>query len=1066
MYRTLLATTAIVALATPLAAETVVSTKKTEPLKTSTIKAGAADSIKIDAQGSVVIAAGTGVTMDSNHAVTNGGAITISNANDASVIDASAATAGDSSNTGTITFDESYTPTDIDNDGDLDGPFAVGSGRAGIRTLGAHSGKIVNSGTIAIEGNNSAGIVLGGQQTGAFTNDGKVTVVGDNAVGVSAQGITGNVRLAGTVTATGVNAVGARFAGNIDGAMTVQGAIGATGYRAITSPTDPSKLDADDLLQGGSALMVEGNVTGGIVLAVAPKDTNTADPDEDKDGLDDAKEGNAAVVSYSAAPAMVIGATDHAVAIGAVANSGTNFGLIVDGSIAGNGVYSGVSATGLAIGGRGGAVSIANGMSVAGAISATSAGADATALKIGAQATVPEVRVSGTVSATGSNSGTTRATAILIDQGASVATIRNSGTIKSSATGVDGVATAILDRSGGVSLVENSGAISASGAAATSFRNVAIDLSANTLGTTVRQIAVASGKTAPSITGDVRFGSGNDLFDIADGSMKGNVTFGAGSNRLQLSGDGAQNGNVSFGNGADTMTLADSSVFEGTADFGGGADVLTLAGTSRFSGSLANAGNLAVTVSGGTLDLAKPASIGSLSVASGGILNVTLSKAAGQGTLIDVAGTATIASGAKLRLVLTDVASAEGHYVVLKAGNLQAASGIAADSTLLPFLYKGTVDTGTANQLAVDIARKNATELGLNRSESAAYNAIYAALAKDDKVAGVFLGINEGDKFRSTFAQMLPDHAGGTFETISLGARTMTRRLADPRGPLSPNSKFGLIFDAGSWDSDKDRGATAGYDLFGVGFTAGGEIRTGVGDFGATATYLISRQTSALDTSVTSDAFELGGQWVGHWGGLGAFARASIGKVTFDGERHFDGTFGTTNVSRTIAGKWDGTLNTLMGGVSFEGGGQYLFFRPSLIVDYVRLKENAHSETGGGAALDLTIDERTSDSLAVNGGVAFGVDLHGMRKRDTSWFRIEGEGGWREIVGGTIGRTTAHFAGGTPFTIEADPEANGWYARLRAIGGSEGLTMTGEVGAEQRHDTVGVTLRGTIKMGL
>ena len=76
MYRTLLATTAIVALATPLAAETVVSTKKTEPLKTSTIEAGAADSIKIDAQGSVVIAAGTGVTMDSDHAVTNGGAIT------------------------------------------------------------------------------------------------------------------------------------------------------------------------------------------------------------------------------------------------------------------------------------------------------------------------------------------------------------------------------------------------------------------------------------------------------------------------------------------------------------------------------------------------------------------------------------------------------------------------------------------------------------------------------------------------------------------------------------------------------------------------------------------------------------------------------------------------------------------------------------------------------------------------------------------------------------------------------------------------------------------------------
>jgi hypothetical protein len=38
---------------------------------------------------------------------------------------------------GKIIVDESFTPTDTDNDGDLDGAFATGSNRFGIRTNGA-----------------------------------------------------------------------------------------------------------------------------------------------------------------------------------------------------------------------------------------------------------------------------------------------------------------------------------------------------------------------------------------------------------------------------------------------------------------------------------------------------------------------------------------------------------------------------------------------------------------------------------------------------------------------------------------------------------------------------------------------------------------------------------------------------------------------------------------------------------------------------------------------------------------------------------------------------------------
>ena len=94
-----------------------------------------------------------------------------------------------------------------------------------------------------------------------------------------------------------------------------------------------------------------------------------------------------------------------------------------------------------------------------------------------------------------------------------------------------------------------------------------------------------------------------------------------------------------------------------------------------------------------------------------------------------------------------------------------------------------------------------------------------------------------------------------------------------------------------------------------------------------------------------------------------------------------------------------------------------------------------------------------------------GIDFTGTRKRDENWFRIETEGGWREIVGGALGATTAHFAGGTPFTLEPDQEKSGWFARLRALGGSETFNVSGEAGAERRLGGTALSLRGSLTMG-
>jgi hypothetical protein len=1064
MSRYLLASTALLALATASGAGAEdIATKKTSPLRTSTVKGGGADAINITKDGSVVLTGGTAVTMDSDHAVSNAGAVTIGNANGATGIRAMAGTSGDIVNTGTITIDEPYSPTDEDKDGDLDGPFALGSNRYGIRTDGAHTGKITSSGTIVVEGNNSAGIFLGGTLTGNFVHDGKIDVLGNHSAGIETGAIDGNVRLAGSVAVRGEGATGARISGDVNGAVTVQGTVVATGYRSTTVPADTSKLDADDLLQGGSALVIEGSVSGGIILAVPPKDSNPDNADEDADGIEDAKEGAAKVVSYGAAPAMVVGATGRDIAIGPVAGTASQYGLLIDGAVEGRGLYSGVDAMGLAVGGRGGAVTIAGGIGIAGSVGAESKGGSATAVRLGSGASTPVLRVSGIVAASGGNTAAAHARAIHIAGGASLPEIRNSGGIKASAQGENGSATAILDESGTVTLVENSGAILAEGAKAGSGRNVAIDLSSAAGGVTIRQTQVAAGFAAPSIVGDIRLSGGDDVVDIADGGLAGDVTFGGGSNRLSLSGDAVQKGAVAFGGGNDTVTLAGTASFTGAMDFGGGSDLLTLSGTSLFSGSLANAANLAVKVEGGTLDLRTPSQISSLSVAKDGVLAVTLNKAGG--SAYTVGGIASFTEGSTLSVRLADVSTAEGSYQVLTAAAIEGLDKLKTVTDLVPFMFKAELNKSAApNTIVVDVARRSVGELGLNRSQTSAYDAVFAALGSDDKVEGVFLGITNGDRFREAVGQMLPDHAGGAFEGISLGARTLARQLQDPQGPLVASGRMSATVNLAFWGSDKDTGSSAAYDLSGYSWSLTGEYRTGLGHFGATVAHHWNRHTRGSASEVKSDAWELAGHWRGNWGAFSGFGRASIGSADFGSERSFTGLAGAEEVKRKIEGNWNGTFVTFAAGASVEGGTQYLYFRPALSLDYVRLKEGGYTETGGGKALDLAADARTSDELGVNGGLTLGADLMGMGARDQNWLRIETEGGWREIVGGGLGATTARFENGEAFTLDGETADGGWFARLRAFGGSAGFVMGGELSAEDRHDQISLAVRGSLKI--
>ncbi len=1055
--RFLLATTGLGAIAAataavPAHAETQITTAVTTTQSTS-----ASGDLHITSTGSVKPTSGVAVTQNTNNYVINDGTIQITGANNSAGIVSNAGVTGAITNTGTITIDENFTPTDSDNDGDLDGPFAQGSNRFGIHVLGAHSGAISNSGKILVEGNNSGGIVLEGPLTGSLSNSADISVLGNNTVGIKAGAVSGDVILSkGTIQVQGAGATGVNLTGDIGGKLVLQGTVQTTGYRYTAAPADASKLDADDLLQGGSAVIVGGNVAGGILFDARPADKDTNDTDEDDDGVADANETTSTIIAIGSAPAVVVGSSTQATNIGAVAGANGQ-GIVQKGSIQALGVYKNVSASALVIGGLGQTVTVTGGLTNSGSITAGAAEANATAVRIGTGASVPLIINSGTISATGGGAATNTAQGIAIDAGATVTTIKNSGLIAATLGGADGVATAIVDKSGGLALIENTGSISVSNASTLGDKAVALDLRANGSGATVRQLAVTTG-TAPSINGQMLFGAGSDTLDVADGTVSGTAKFGLGNNTLSLSGDALMHGAAQFGTGADTVQLAGTSQFFGDIDFGGGADVLTLAGTSVYKGKLAGTAGLAVTIGAGSALTATnlgTVNVASLTTGSNSSLGVTIDSATGTNTLYNVAGAANFGAGTNIDVNLVSLGGVTGTYKVFQAGTLTGAGNLTTSVESLPFIFDSSLVTTTPNEVSVTIRQKTADELGINSSEAGILSALLEVADTDQGIAQVFLGIEDSEGLQNALQQVLPDHAGGAFETATKGTRLLSRTLSDPRAPLVRHGTLGFWAQQVAWGGSKAIGATSSYNVSGWGAAAGVETGLAFGNVGATLSYLGGKDgRKNSDNELSSTQFEGGLYFRGGVGPIHAFARGTFGRVNFDGVRFFTGDIGGVAVAREAKGKWNGTLYSGLAGVSYDARFGPLSVRPTASIEHYSLNEKGYTENGGGDAFNLTVDGRKSSETAAVATLALGYDLFGGSKDAESFARVELEGGRREILSGKLGTTTARFNDGTPFTLTPEERTSGFLGSLRLIGGGSGFAITAEVNAEQQQDKV------------
>ncbi|HEX8569951.1 MAG TPA: autotransporter outer membrane beta-barrel domain-containing protein [Caulobacteraceae bacterium] len=1027
MRRALFAATAVAPflLLSQARAEVVITAPQTTPVRTATAANGAPDDVRVSSTGAVRVTSGTAVTLDSDDNVTNEGTIEVTNANGGVGLLVEGGRTGAVINRGNIFVLEDYTAADADNDGDADGPFAQGSGRYGVRVAGASPfvGSLTQetAGRITVEGNDSFGVSIESGLTGNVVLRGATAIAGDRSRALSITGaVSGDVTV-GAISAQGQGAIGADVAAPIGGRLVFGDAVNVTGYRFVVRPPDVSKLDADDLLQGGPAVRISGNVAGGVLVDVPPADTNPNDADEDDDGIPDANEGTGAIRVYGSAPGLLI-AGPGALTVGAL---GTGLpSLDIRGRVEAQGVYDGVSATAVQIGQIGsGAARLTGGLRVGGVVSALAVKADATAIRLGAGADVPSLLLQGQVLAEAQgDTGTARA--VVLDAGALAPSLRNTALTRARVVAATGDAIAVEDRSGTLTLLENTGTLLALRAATTGTvtgRDIAADLSFNTTGATVRQTGVTDGDDGGDNTADPD-ADGDGVDDADEPAIVGDILFGSGGDRLELL-NGTLDGDVSFGLGADRLIID---------------------GGAQMRGAVSDSdGLLSVEVRKGSVEFTntQPLQLTTLDVAQAGQLVVTLDPATAATPVLQVSGAANFATGSGLGVRLTSLVQQPQRFSVLDATTLEASGLQLTGSTPFLFVTELVVDE-PAGTLAVDVRRRTAAEAGFNAAQTSAYDAFYSALGQDEALRTAFLARTDQQALLDLYDQVLPEHAGGTIYTLATGAEAFSRMVKErARGEMASG---GFWVQEVGFGANSDPDDATGFDAAGFGVLGGFELLGFGGAAGISGAFMTTEAediTSVGERTMSATLLEGGLYWRGVFGPLTASARGAIGWTRLESDRRI----ATEDLQRQAGAEWSGLSAVGHLGVAYEVGSGRFYARPEASLDAFLLREGGYEETGGGGSYDLQVDERTGRLIAgtamLNLGARFGRDIS---------IAPEIGVGWRHVLSGGPGDTTARFgASGTPFTIESpDAPSGAAVLGLGLTGGGEGSRVSLRARAE------------------
>jgi hypothetical protein len=423
-------------------------------------------------------------------------------------------------------------------------------------------------------------------------------------------------------------------------------------------------------------------------------------------------------------------------------------------------------------------------------------------------------------------------------------------------------------------------------------------------------------------------------------------------------------------------------------------------------------------------------------------------------------GSATFASGSKISATFASLSGVEGRYAILTAGSLTGTENLTSASAM-PVLFNGAISV-QGNEVDLTIARKSAADLGLNRTQGQAYDAIFAAGTRTTALGNSLLQAADVATVKGQFNQLMPDNAGGVFDVVTRGSRLAARHIMDA------DSLFD-ISDVGGWlepfyfHGSKDADGASSYGTSGWGLSFGLEKHLTFGYVGVSVAYIGGSVTDGDWQKVKTNEWEAGLFWRKASGPFYTYARVAAGTVSASSTRTFTGEVDDTALGYTAYGSWKGLALSGSAGASYKVTfHNNLSLKPMVAVDYYRLHERGYAETNADA-IDLTVDGRTSSALTATPTLTLGWST-GEVTKDYRPITLELEGGPRANLSGDLGTTTAAFVNGNRFSLTPDALKSGWTAEARILGGGFDHSWKIAAGADKTNGGVDYSARASLNV--